>query len=232
MIKRIAFVSRRAEVSAAEFGARWVASVAPIQAAPATVRPLRAVVCTTLHDIPGSGALHDGLSLLSFPDVEALRRFDAWQAREVPAPDLVDPERTVQVIAEEVVLRGADWLVRRWKEGSLKYKHMALARRAESLTPSQFSERWRSRAGRIGGSATTPVLAIPEAAQGSAYIQNHPLASAGYDAINEVYFDDLEAMRARLDFFREHDPRRADADLVSAAHFLVVREQVVVLTRS
>ena len=68
------------------------------------------------------------------------------------------------------------------------------------------SARWRSRAGRIGGSATTPLLAIPEAAQGRASILNHPLASAGYDAVNEVYFDDLEAVRARLDFFGEHDP--------------------------
>jgi hypothetical protein len=229
MIKQLSFVSRRAQISAADFGAAWVAACARIQAAPANVRPLRAVVCTTAHGVPGTDAPHDGLYIDWFDDIEALRRFDAWLGPQ--APGVVDPGRTLQILVEEAVLRGADWLAQHRTDGALKHMHMALARRAIGLTPSQFSARWRNRAGRIGGSGVTTPIAIPEAARGRAYIQNHPLASAereaGYDAINEVYFDDLESMRARLDFFRDNDPRRADADLVNAAHFMVVTERAV-----
>jgi hypothetical protein len=48
-----------------------------------------------------------------------------------------------------------------------------------------------------------------------------------YDAINEVYFDDIAAMRARIDFFETHDVAAADADLFSAPRFLAVVERVI-----
>jgi hypothetical protein len=145
---------------------------------------------------------------------------------------LAEPDATAVIIAEEAVMRGADWLERRWADGAVKFKHMALARRAEGLSTSEFSERWRNRAGTIGGGAgSAPVIAIPNEAKGHAYVQNHPVANAAaewtYDAVNEVYFDDLDAMRRRIDFFRKNDVGRAEADLVSEATFVAVTEHVI-----
>src|SRR5438552_3099511 len=76
---------------------------------------------------------------------------------------------TPRMVAEEHVMRGAQWLEQRWQDGGPKLKHMAIALRAEGLTQAQFHDLWRSRAGKVG---TTP---IPEDAKGLAYVQNHPL---------------------------------------------------------
>ena len=212
MIKRMHFVSG---VSSRGVTA-W--AEARLAQAPVDVRPRRSAVCTILHGIEGSW--HDGISIDWFLDFLALQRFESWlDDRDLPG---------VRILAEEAILRGAPWLEQRWRDGGDKLKHMALARRAQGLTAAEFSERWRSRPGAIGRNAA---IAIPDAARGHAYVQNHPLASAEYDAINEVWFDDLASMRPRLDFFRIHDVRRADAELVSEAKFLVVLERPVPCAR-
>jgi hypothetical protein len=171
-----------------------------------------------------------------FDDKDALQRFEIWLRSESgqrakDAAGAVEPAATVVIVAEEVVMRGADWLARRWADGAMKLKHMALARRAAGLTPAAFSERWRSRHGTIGGAGSVPAIAIPDEAKGYAYVQNHPLPSATmewrYDAVNEVYFDDLPALRRRIDFFRKNDVGRAEGDLVSDAAFVAVTERVV-----
>lgn len=235
MIKRIQFVTRRRELSASEFPAAWVAAVARVSGAPAGARPMRAVACTTLHDVSGTEAPHDGISMEWFVDIDALRRFEAWLSAEdgqlaASAAAVIEQDATVVIIAGEVVMRGASWLERRWADGNVKLKHMALARRAEGLSPAEFSERWRNRPGKIGG-GSAPVIVIPDEAKGYAYVQNHPIASIEqewrYDAVNEVYFDDLESMRRRIEFFRTNDVGRVDADLVSEATFVAVSEHLV-----
>ena len=232
MIKQFCFVSRRAEISLADFHSGWAKTVARSRDAPRSARPVRSVVCTTLPDTPGSDAPHDAVSILTFAELDLLQRCEVWLSEHgLPSDsEIIAPEQTVRVVAEEVVLRGSDWLAQRWAAGGLKYKHMALARRALGLSTAEFSARWRSRAGRIGGSASAPVIEIPRAAKGCAYIQNHPLAlpdrDNAYDAITEVYFDDLGGMSSRLEFFRDHDPRRADGDLVREACFIVVMEEL------
>jgi hypothetical protein len=133
-------------------------------------------------------------------------------------------------MADELVLRGADWLDRRWREGSPKLKHMALARKAHGLSAAEFSERWRNRPGQLGGGPSAPVITIPDAARGHAYVQNHPrqpIEPSAYDAINEVYFDDLAAMRTRIEFFAQHDLLKADSELISQTQFAIVLEHVI-----
>jgi hypothetical protein len=236
MIKRIRFVTRRGALSVGEFPAAWAGAVALVGEAPAGVRPTRAVACTTLHKVDGTEAPHDGISMEWFADMDALQRFETWLGSEdghraACAAGAVEPDATAVIIAEEAVLRGADWLERRWADGAVKLKHMALARRAEGLSPNEFSERWRNRAGTIGGAGSARVIAIPDEAKGYAYVQNHPVPNAAtdwiYDAVNEVYFDDLDEMRSRIDFFRKNDVGRAEADLVSAATFVAVTEHVM-----
>lgn len=190
---------------------------------PVALRPLRSVLCTSL---PEGDPTHGSIRIDWFIDLEALQRHCAWE-REHAQPRAAEAPGCIEVIAEEHVLRGADWLEQRWRTRGPKYKHMALARRAPGLTAAQFSERWRNRPGQIGG-GQTPSLAIPEAAKGRAYCQNHSVSSEpAYDAINEVYFDELADMRPRLDFFRDHPVAQLDADLVQEPRFLVVREWIL-----
>ena len=222
MIKCIQLSTEPAALSHQDFVARWSRSLADAIAAAGSDAPLRAVACRVLHDVDGCTAPHDAIVLEWFRDMAALRRYEA----RVPVQPAADG---VVIIAEEHVMRGSDWLERRWSATTLepKYKHMALARRAAGLSAAQFSERWRNRPGRIGGTTTAPALEIPAAARGLAYVQNHAVQEGMYDAINEVYFDDLSTMRSRIAFFANHDVLKADAELVSAACFAIVEEYVI-----
>ena len=135
------------------------------------------------------------------------------------------------IVAEESVLRGADWLEQRWRDGGSKLKHMAIAVRASGLTPAEFSGPGGAGPARSAGPERRAVTVIPDDARGRAYVQNHPCPrTAGewaYDAVNEVWFDDLESLRTRIAWFRENLSGRAEADLVRQSWFIAVREQVV-----
>ncbi len=116
------------------------------------------------------------------------------------------------VVAEEVVMRGEDYIDLRWQTGGDRLKMMSFGKRNPRLTLEEFLERWRGQAGRLGGEA------IPEQARGLAYIQNHPLLLEGhawpFDAINEVYFDHLEHLRERQAYFaaRQEAALRTEAE--------------------
>jgi hypothetical protein len=236
MIKRVRFVTRRDGLTAGAFAAAWVDAATLVTHGPAGVRPSRAVACTTLRDVAGTDARHDGLSIEWFSSMDALRRFETWLQTEdgqgaASASGLIEPTATSVFVAEELVLRGADWLARRWANDAVKLKHMALARRAEGLGAAEFGERWRGRSGIVGGAGSARAVAIPDAAKGLAYVQNHAVVGAAprcrYDAVNEVYFDDLAALRRRVDFFSTIDVGRVDADLVSEVTFVAVAEHVL-----
>lgn len=234
MIKRIQFFSRRAEISPAEFQTRWLHAFTQALRVDA---PARAVANIVLHDVPGCEAAHDAISMEWFDSTDpyVAMPWEATSARHdrtdlQPFEELGDAEAYRCIIADELVLRGADWLDRRWLEAAPKFKHMALARRAHGLSAAEFSERWRNRAGQLGGGSSAPVITIPDAARGHAYVQNHPcqlVDPSAYDAINEVYFDHLTAMRARIEFFAQHDLLKADSELISLTHFAVVREHMI-----
>ena len=134
--------------------------------------------------------------------------------------DWCDEPADGDLIAEEVVLRGADWLDQRWRDGGERFKHIALTRRAGGLTQAEFSERWRDHGGTVG---TTP---IPDLVKGCAYAQNHPVPGDWpYDAVNEVWFDDLDGLRRRVVWFTEHAP--GGDDLFGPPTFLAVREVLI-----
>lgn len=71
--------------------------------------------------------------------------------------------------------------------------------------------------------------------RGLAYVQNHPRPRpAGewpYDALNEVWFDDLASLRGRIDWFSRNPPGAASAghDLFGQSWFLAAREVVLAL---
>ena len=209
MIKRIVFGGTTTDARAAD--------------AAHDVRPLRAAVCTALPGVLDSEPKHDTVTLEWFADPAHLERFEAWL--DASDPRAVDAPT---VVADELVLRGADWLEQRWRDGGPKLKHMALATRPSELSAAEFSGRWRTQAGAVtrGGTRTE----IPVEARGLAYVQNHPRSRAAgewaYDAVNEVYFDDLASLERRIAWFRDNVDTSGD-DLVQESWFLAVREAVL-----
>lgn len=224
MIKRITFAKAGGE-NHADLRGSWPGVVAAVLDAPREARPLRVASCIALPDeIPDPA--HDAIGLEWFADAGHLGRFEDWVAAAGPTPTaLVAPNATAVVVAREHVLRGSDWLEQRWTAGGTRLKHMALARRAAGLTPAEFAERWQNRAGRVG---TTP---IPDVAKGCAYAQNHPLPRANgdslYDAVNEVWFEDLDALRTRIQWMTDALSTGADDDFISESSFVAVREEVL-----
>jgi hypothetical protein len=138
-----------------------------------------------------------------FADAAEAQANRAWL--EAAGPDLGASPGSLQVITEEVVLRGQDWLDARWAAGGERYKMMSCGRRDAAVPAAELSTRWRREAGRLGAEE------IPEEVRGQAYAQNHPLGRGGtdrpLDAVNEVWFDRLADLRRRGAWFAA----RADA---------------------
>ena len=216
MIKRITFANRAGDVPREVFAAT---------SAPDDARPARVTVCTALPGLGGGEPEHGVIGFEWFTDVAHAERFEGWL--EAEGARIREPGTVL--VADELVLRGANWLEQRWRDGGERLKHMAIALRARDLTPTEFSERWRNHAGRMGR-AGAPAIVIPDAARGQAYVQNHPRSRpAGdwaYDAVNEVYFDDIEGLQARVDWFRENFDA-SDDELVHASWFVAAREEVL-----
>jgi hypothetical protein len=132
-----------------------------------------------------------------------------------------------RVVAEEVVVRGADYLRARWAGGGERFKMMSFGRRNPRWTQAEFSERWRTEAGRVGGST------IPDELRGLAYVQNHPLPGREwpYDAVNEVWFERLDHLRRRGEFLAERlaaAPPAADGLMAPTGNgAMFVRETVI-----
>lgn len=182
MIKLIRFATRSPELAPRVFETGWWRQAELAAEAPQDVRPARVTVANALPGLsgpslrPGSGARHDAVSFLWFPDAAALARFRSWLA--AAGGGVGGPGVTV-VVADEQVPRGADWLERHFREGGGAFKHLGLAHRAPGLTPAEFSRRWSAHAGqvRVEGSAASTV--IPECVRGEAYVQNHPVPLEG-----------------------------------------------------
>ena len=97
------------------------------------------------------------MALEWFSDREHLRRFEAWlgtpagRAVQGLRSEVIERDDSPVVVTGERVVRGGDWLARRWREGGPKLKQLAIATRADGLTLPQFLERWRGRTGGGGG---------------------------------------------------------------------------------
>lgn len=167
---------------------------------------------------PGGAARADGLS----GDSAAAGIRDG---ETTAASGVVADARAVVVAVDEVVGRGADALAARWVDGGERFKMMSFGRRNRALTRAEFVERWRAEAGRLGGDR------IPDDLRGSAYVQDHPRGDdPPFDAVNEVWFDRLDDLRRRAEWFAA---RPVPADLMSPAECwsLCLRETVVVPAR-
>jgi hypothetical protein len=237
VIKRVRFATRTAGVEPDGFASAWrVAAAAVVDACPEEARPWRAALCTS---VPGviDAQRHDGVDLQWFRDDGHLERFDRWRETVELEPadrlrQVLDSDTSPVIVVDEAIMRGADWLEERWRQGGEKLKHMAIAHRATGLSPAEFSELWRSRAGMIRRSGSSQAMPIPEVARGNAYVQNHPIPRAAgewaYDAFNEVYFDELDALRRRSEWFAETLGSGTEDDLVSQNWFLVASEEVLI----
>lgn len=227
MIKRLRFATRNPDLPSGDFARQWPLLCAAAADAPGGMRPVRVAVCTVLPDLTGPGAEHDGVVAEWFRDMRHLRRHDRWRsAHDDDATTEAVLSGAVEVVAREHVMRGDDWLEHRWFDGGDRLKHMAVAVRAPELSPAEFAERWKTHAGTVGSSGAA--VEIPDAARGRAYIQNRPLAAATtvYDAVNEVYFDDVVGLRTRIDWFRTNF-RAEPGDLFARSWFLAAREVVL-----
>jgi hypothetical protein len=183
---------------------------------PTAIRPLRASLNKPVEPLAESA----GFFIQWFADSGALAGYEAWERDQCAV--------TSVVLVEEVIQRGSEWLEQRWCNGGRKWKHVALARRAQSISAAEFSARWRGHA----GSATTRqggTVAIPESARGLAYVQNHPVPRASgdwlYDAITEVWFDDAQSMQSRIAWFRDNI---VTDDLFGEASFVALTEDCLV----
>ncbi|MDZ7675385.1 MAG: EthD domain-containing protein [Acidimicrobiales bacterium] len=146
----------------------------------------------------------------------------AWFADEAhlhAAPDdesLPTAGEVIGLTVDEEIVRGAEWLGARSTSDEW-YLHMALTPRAPGLTRAEFARRWRDHA---RGSANP----LPDEIRGLAYVQNHPRGEAPpYDAVNEAHFDDLDGLRHRVDWFREHGIGAEPDELFGVAAFLALR---------
>jgi hypothetical protein len=180
---------------------RWVAALGKTPA-PAAGRPVRVVLAAPL-DLPDVGPPpFAAIDVLWFDDLADARASDEWLA--AADSDLAVGSswlggRSCQVMAEEVVLRGPEYLRARWHQGGERLKMTSFGKRNPELTLAEFSARWRSQAGRLGEEE------IPADLQDLAYVQNHPVPGERrewpFDAINEVYFEQLDHLQRRRAYF-------------------------------
>jgi hypothetical protein len=235
VIKRITFASRRTDLTRASFASVWPEAVAGSSEAPAELRPVRVTVATSLAQLMPGDAPHDGVATAWFTDDEHLAQFDAWlgtaHGRSVRGRivQLIDDDASSAIVAEEAILRGADWLDEHWREGSDQLKHLVLARRAPGLSSAEFADRSQARGVRSGTDLAATV--VPDEVGGRAYVENHPCALEtgdwAYDAVNEAYFDDLDSLRARIAWFESHEAEATGDELFGPSRFLAVREVIV-----
>jgi len=230
-VKRIRFVTRRTGVDADAFARGWRDEVArAAEGTPVELRPARVTLGVAMPSVIPDQR-YDGVLIEWFADPDHLARFEAWSgAARLRAPSAVSAPGP-SVVVDEVVLRGQDWLDRRWREGAQKLKHMALAHRAAGLSPSEFSDAWKRRAGTLRGPGDAAPVRIPDDVRGLAYVQNHPHQAPvepAYDAVNEVYFEDLDGLRRRVDWFAQSLGGGTEDDLVAEHCFLAVAEAVLV----
>jgi hypothetical protein len=177
--------------------AGWAAVSAP-DAGPAAGRPRRVALAVSLALAGFPPPRFAAVDCQWFADACGAEANEAWL--RATGPDLAAGPGSCRVVAEEVVLRGEDWLDARWAGGGERYKMMSCGRRDPAVSTAELSARWRRDAGRLGAEE------IPEVVRGRAYAQNHPLPLDGpadrpLDAVNEVWFDDLAGLRRRGAWF-------------------------------
>ncbi len=122
VIKRITFANRAGDVPREVFAAT---------SAPDDARPARVTVCTALPGLGDGEPAHDVIGFEWFTDVADAERFEGW----LEAEDARIRKPGTVLVADELVLRGANWLEQRWRDGGERLKHMAIALRCARPHP-------------------------------------------------------------------------------------------------
>jgi hypothetical protein len=117
-----------------------------------------------------------------------------WEALALdglPAPEFTgvggEGEADLELEVDELVVRGTP---------GGEFVMMSYGRRNPALTRPAFVERWKAEAGNLGGEV------VPDDVRGLAYVQLHPVDDdPPLAAVNQVWFDDLDALRRRAEWF-------------------------------
>src|SRR5437764_4016189 len=105
-IKVFLFMKKRADVAGDVFSKQWLEQAAA--SCEGADRPARLTVCEAFADAAGGAPVYAGVTVGWFDDVDAARRFaDEWIAG---SGAYAEADATDVVIANELVLRGEDYL--------------------------------------------------------------------------------------------------------------------------
>ena len=138
---------------------------------------------------------------------------------------MIEHDASPVVVAGERVVRGGDWLDRRWREGGPKLKQLAIATRADGLTLPQFLERWRGRPARPGRRRFRTLSARWPTCRTTPWSMT--AGSRPTTRSTEVYFDDADSLLALIAYLERELAGGADNDLVRASWFLAVSEDPI-----
>jgi len=199
MYRHAAFLVRKEGMTHEEFVDHWQNDHTPI------AREIEGVVRyhTTLPLDPGA-AEFDGIADLYFEDLDALhdalgsegdRDYDpakgkAREARQ-DVDNFLDVHRRPRLIGEETV---------RKDEGDGPYRHTALLVRKEGMTHGEFVDHWLNE--------HVPIAReIPGVVKYTTTVPTDP-ENAEFDGIADLYFEDVDALRASLgeEGSRDYDP--------------------------
>ncbi|MFB6235089.1 MAG: EthD family reductase [Halopenitus sp.] len=224
MYKHVALLVRKAGMSHQEFVDYWQENHTPI------AREIDGVVrYATVEPVDPAAAEFDGIAELYFEDLDALydalgsegsRDYDPARGRAREAREDVDNFLAVaerpRLIGEEVIEvdeTGGDT--------SGLYKHSAFLVRKEGLSHEAFLDHWRNE--------HVPIAReIPGVVRYARVVPTDP-AAAEFDGIAELYFEDLDALRAALgeagsrDYDPDHPQSRAAREDVD--NFLAIEER-------
>ena len=231
MIKTFSILRRNPTIEREEFVAQWRAfDEELIRTAP--VVPERLVHCNALK-LGRSEPHHDGCGIIWHADARSRDDFFEF-ARSGDRADrwaeIVDPVATIEMVTDERIVRGDDWLESRWTDRADETVYMLLGfiERKAPMTIAEFRDYWwdthRPLANRL----------IPVEAQASAYVQNRVFddSTAPWDGCGELYLDSLEQLPARAAFFNGPESAELEADerrfLEHDTRMLLITDNVVV----
>ena len=211
MIKTFSILRRNPTITREEFADQWRDFDQELVSAVSSP-PERLVHCHALK-LGRSEPRHDGVRIVWHTDDDARKELAAAAAaseRSEPWAAITDPAATIELIMDERVVRGDDWLTARWTTRADENVYMLLGfiERKASLTIPEFRDYWwdthRPLANRL----------IPVDAQANAYVQNRVFddSTAPWDGCGELYLDSLDLLSARAAFFGGPESAELEAD--------------------
>jgi hypothetical protein len=227
MIKTFTLLRRNQAVSRDRFAERWDALDAEVSRA-YSAGPSGLVHGSALQ-LGTTAAPYDGVTVAWYPDESSYGQFAASLAADTAHgrdwAEIVDTGSTVELIVEERVVRGEEWIAERWSTRAEDTVFMltAFIERRAATTRDAFRDYWwldhRPLANRL----------IPPDAQGSAYLQNVVIGDvpSQWDGVGELYLDSLAQLPPRAAFFGGE----ASAELVAdERRFMEHKSRVILVT--